>query len=68
MFACLDLKFHKELKLLIYLKALLAKPFQTPYYSLKNLIEKIRIQNTTIAFVQILCKHTCKGNILQNDL
>jgi hypothetical protein len=29
MFACLDLKFHKDLKLLIYLRDLLENPFQT---------------------------------------
>jgi hypothetical protein len=43
MFACLDLKFHKELKLLNYIKALLAKPFQTSYYSLKKLFRRKRI-------------------------
>jgi hypothetical protein len=44
MFACLNLKFHKDLKLLSYFKALLEKPFQTFYYSLKNSFEKIRFQ------------------------
>jgi hypothetical protein len=33
---------------LIYLKALLEKPIQTFYYSLKNSIEKIRFQNTIL--------------------
>jgi hypothetical protein len=36
MVVCVDLKFHKELKLLLYSKALLEKPFQTFYYSLKK--------------------------------
>jgi hypothetical protein len=31
-----------------YLKALLEKPIQTFYYSLKNSIEKIRFQNTIL--------------------
>jgi hypothetical protein len=68
MYVWIDLKFHKELKLLIYLKALVEKPFQTFYYPLKNSFEEIEFQNTIIAFIQILYKHTCKGNILQNDL
>jgi hypothetical protein len=33
MVVCVDLKFHKELELLLYSKALLEKPFQTFYYS-----------------------------------
>jgi hypothetical protein len=33
---------------LIYLKALLEKPFQTLFYSLKNSFEKIRFQNTIL--------------------
>jgi hypothetical protein len=48
MFACLDLKFHKELKLLINLKTLLGETISNFYYYLKNSIEKIRIQNTIL--------------------
>jgi hypothetical protein len=37
--------------------------------SLKNSLEKkIKFQNTILAFFQILCKHFCKGSILQNNL
>jgi hypothetical protein len=37
--------------------------------SLKNSLEKkIKFQNTILAFFQILCKHSCKGSILQNNL
>jgi hypothetical protein len=39
------LKFHKELKLLIYLKALWGKIFQT---FLKNPFEKIEFQNINL--------------------
>jgi hypothetical protein len=48
MFACLDLKFHRELKLLSYLKDLLEKLYQTFFYSLKNSFEKIKFQNTIL--------------------
>jgi hypothetical protein len=42
------LKFHKELKLFALFKNLIRKPFQTFFYSLKNLFEKIVSQNINL--------------------
>jgi hypothetical protein len=53
MFACMDLKFHKELKLFDFLQALLEKPFQTFYYSLKNSFEETRFQNANVNYFKI---------------
>jgi hypothetical protein len=58
MFACLDLKFHRELKLFdLFKNALSEKPFQTFYYSLKNSIEKIRFQNTILYLFKPMQAH-----------
>jgi hypothetical protein len=55
MFACLDLKFHKELIFLINLKPYYKKPFQTfYYYYLKNFFEKTKNQN--IIFLYLIFK------------
>jgi hypothetical protein len=55
------------------LKALLGKPFQTfHYYSLKNLFEKIRIQNTILYLINPMCNQTYASlfakEIYTNDL
>jgi hypothetical protein len=42
------LKFHKELKLFALFKNHIRKPFQTFFYSLKNLFEKIESQNINL--------------------
>jgi hypothetical protein len=65
MFVCLDLKFHKELKLLFYLRELLEKPFQYFYYSLKKLFEEKEFQNTILLLFKSYANNICKGNILQ---
>jgi hypothetical protein len=50
------------------LKDLLGKPFQTfYYYSLKNLFEKIRIQNTILYLIKPM-QANCKGIFFQNSL
>jgi hypothetical protein len=56
------LKFHRELKLLVYLKALLEKPFQTFYYFLKNSFEKIRFQNTLLCYFKSYASILAKEN------
>jgi hypothetical protein len=64
------LNFHRELKLLIYLKALLEKPFQTFYYSLKNSIEKIRFQNTILfkPYASIFAKEIPTKGFISNKV
>jgi hypothetical protein len=42
------LKFHKELKLFALFKNLIRKPFQTFFYSFKNLFEKIESQSINL--------------------
>jgi hypothetical protein len=63
MFACLDLKFDRELKLFVLFKSLIRKkPFLTFYYSLKNSFEKIRFQNT------ILCLFKTYASIFAREI
>jgi hypothetical protein len=50
MLACLDLKFHRELKLLIYLKALSEKPFANILLLLEELIRENKILNTILCY------------------
>jgi hypothetical protein len=62
MFACLDLKFHRELKLFdLFKKALSEKPFQTFYYFLKNSFERISFQ------IPILCYFKSYASILAKE-
>jgi hypothetical protein len=47
----------------VYLKGLLEKYFKLSIITWRSYFEKIGFQNTIFAFIQILCKLICKGNI-----
>jgi hypothetical protein len=64
MYVCIDLNFTRISNFLNYLKALLEKPIQTFYYSLKNSIEKIRFQNTILYPMQVYLQMKYVQNVL----
>jgi hypothetical protein len=63
------LKIHKKLKLFDLSSGLIRKSPSNFLLVLEEIIFEEKIfKNIIFELFQILCKHFCKGNVLQNDL
>jgi hypothetical protein len=60
--------FHRELKLFYLFKSIIRKTISNFLLFLEELIWENKISKYYFVFIQILCKHICKGNIIQNDI